>query len=107
LNSRKLSDCSRSSRSFTLSKAQHAVDREIAADVAQELDVVELQQPVGIVDHDRVGRAVAVAQDAAVDLLDALDVRGDLFDRQQLALFVAERSDRPPSRCRRPSADRP
>ena len=30
---------------------QHAVDAEMAADVAQHVDVVELGQPLGIVDH--------------------------------------------------------
>ena len=40
---------------------QHAVDGEVAADVAQELDVVELGQPFGVVGHDRVGLALAEA----------------------------------------------
>ena len=33
---------------------QHAVDREVPADVAQQVDVVELRQPLGVVDHDGV-----------------------------------------------------
>ena len=41
---------------------QHAVDREMPADVAQHLDPVELGQPFGIVEHDRVAGAGAVAQ---------------------------------------------
>ena len=34
---------------------QHAVDREMPADVAQHLDPVQFGQPFGIVGHDRVG----------------------------------------------------
>ena len=33
---------------------QHAIDREMPADVAQHVDVVELGQPLGIVEHDGV-----------------------------------------------------
>jgi len=40
-------------------EGQHAVDREVFADVAQERDVGEGVEPVGVVDHDRVGRAAA------------------------------------------------
>src|SRR5690606_40405012 len=32
----------------------HAVDGEVPADVAEELDVLELEQPVGVVEHDGV-----------------------------------------------------
>ena len=32
---------------------QHAVHAEVPADVAQEIDVLERQQPVRVVDHDR------------------------------------------------------
>ena len=35
---------------------QHAVDGEVAADVAQEVDIVERVEPVGIVGHDGVCR---------------------------------------------------
>ena len=32
--------------------AQHVVDGEAGADVAQQLDIVELEQPVGVVEHE-------------------------------------------------------
>ena len=40
---------------------EHAVDREMAADVAQHLDVVELGQPLGVVRHHGVALAAAEA----------------------------------------------
>ena len=51
---------------------QHAVDREVAADVAQEIDVIERVQPVGIVGHDGVARAVAELQELRKDRTNAL-----------------------------------
>ena len=58
-------------------EGQHPVDREMRADVAQEGDVVERVEPVGIVDHDRVGRAVAEGQEALEDAADRGDVGVD------------------------------
>jgi hypothetical protein len=71
-------------------EAQHAVDREMPADLAQEVDIVELQQPVGIVDHQRVGGAVAIAQHLGEDLPDAGDVGFDGLDREELSRLVLE-----------------
>ena len=67
---------------------EHAVDREVAADVAQEIDVVERVEPVGIVGHHRIGLAVAEAQEAPEDFADAPQVRGDDLVGQQPAAFV-------------------
>jgi hypothetical protein len=67
---------------------QHAVDREIPADVAQKRDVAQFIEPIGIVDHDRVARAVAELQEFREDLADAGHVAGDLLVRQKLAGFV-------------------
>ncbi len=58
------------------------------ADVAQEGDVVELAQPVVVVDHHRVGRAVAEGQEALEHASDAGDVGVDLRIGQQLAALV-------------------
>ena len=58
-------------------EGQHPVDREMRADVAQERDVVERVEPVGIVDHDRVGRAVAEGQEALEHAPDRGDVGVD------------------------------
>jgi hypothetical protein len=43
---------------------QHAIDREVAADLAQEVDVVERRQPFGIVGHQAAGRCVAEVEKA-------------------------------------------
>src|SRR5262245_54711068 len=67
---------------------QHAVDAEMAAVVAQEIDVVQTIEPVGVVDYERVIGAVTEAQELFEDLLDAGDIRGDLAVAQELARFV-------------------
>eukprot|EP01136_Pigoraptor_vietnamica_P003491 Opistho-1_new@32805 len=71
-------------------EAEHPVDREMPADVAQERDVFELVEPVGIVDHHRVGRAVAKGQELLEHGLDRGDVAGDDLVGHQLARFVLE-----------------
>jgi hypothetical protein len=43
-------------------KTQHAVDREMRADLLQHFDIANLAQPIMVVDHDGVGRAVAEGQ---------------------------------------------
>jgi hypothetical protein len=67
---------------------QHAVDREMAADIAQEWDVMQLVQPVGVVDHDRVAGAVAEMQVVGEDLADAGHVMGNRRIVEQLAGLV-------------------
>ena len=67
---------------------QHAVDAEMPAVVAQEIDVVQRVEPIGVVDHHRAARAVAEAQELGEHALDAGDVRGDLGVAQQLARLV-------------------
>ena len=58
-------------------EAQHAVDREVAADVAQEVDVVERVQPVGVVRHDRAGAEIEKAREHRADRGDiGVDLRG-------------------------------
>ena len=72
-------------------EAQHAVDGEVHAIVAQEVDVVQVVQPVGVVGHQRVRRAIAELQELGEGLADARQVGGDLFHRQHLARLVLER----------------
>ena len=58
--------------------AEHLVDAEAGSDVPEELDVVEVSEPVGVVDHH--GLAFAEFDKAAHLLLEALTVVVDLLD---------------------------
>ena len=62
---------------------QHAVDGEVDADLAQEVDVVQVRQPVRVVDDERL--VVGEIQEAAHLLLDALDVVVDVLTGEHLA----------------------
>ena len=68
---------------------QHAIDREVLADIAQELDVVERRQPLGVVDHDGIGLALAEVEELGKDRLDAVLVGVDLLDRADRARLIA------------------
>ena len=57
-------------------------------DVAQELDVAERVEPVGVVDHHRVGRPVAEGQEPLEHAADAGDVGVDLVVGEQRAALV-------------------
>jgi hypothetical protein len=86
-------------------EGEHAVDREVAADVAEELEIVEPVEPFGVVQHDRLpGRVVEVlGEDAA----DRRDVRRDLGGREQRALVGAERGIADLGRAAAHQRDRP
>ena len=60
-------------------------------DVAQEVDVVERREPLGIVDHDGVGLARAEFEELGEGLLHALLVGLDLLEREDLARLVLAR----------------
>ena len=66
----------------------HAIDGKMPADIAQEVDVVELGQPFCVVGHDGVRLAVAELQEFREDALDAVLVLLDRLDRQDLARLV-------------------
>ena len=68
---------------------QHAVDREVPADLAQHLDVVELGQPLGIVDHHRVGFPRAEVDELVEGGADRCLVGVDLLVGEELARLVA------------------
>ncbi len=70
---------------------QHAVDREVPADVAQQRDIEQRVEPVGVVGHHRIGLAAAERKIVAEALADARHVGVDLCRRQQLARLVAAR----------------
>ena len=67
---------------------QHAVDREVPADVAQEVDVVEGRQPLGIVDHQGVAAGLAEVQQAREALLQAVLVGRDGVEGEDLPRLV-------------------
>jgi hypothetical protein len=71
---------------------QHAVHRHVAADVAQEIDVVELGQPFGVVEHQRVGLAVAEGEELREHRLDlVLVVLNRLKGQDPAGLVTARR----------------
>src|SRR3546814_14447358 len=71
-------------------EAQHPVDREMLADRAQEGDVFERVEPLGIVEHHRLRWPVAEGQEPFEDALDRADIGLDAVLRQQLACRVLE-----------------
>ena len=63
--------------------AEHIIDGEACADLAQKLDIVEVQQPVSVVDHDGLARPEF---DEALHLtLEAFGVVVDILLGQHLA----------------------
>ena len=70
-------------------EGQHAVHTEVPSDLAQERDVGEPAQPVGIIDHNR---RLKKAREGAAD---ALLVHGDRLGREELTplLFPARIAD--------------
>src|SRR5690606_2069375 len=60
-------------------EAQHAVDGEVRAVLAQELNVAVGGQPLVVVEHDRPGRAVAEVEELLEHRADRGDVRLDGF----------------------------
>ena len=67
---------------------QHAVDREMAADLAQEIDVVEAGEPLGIIGHDRIGLALAEVQEFRKGSPDPRLVGLDRLLREELAALI-------------------
>ncbi len=57
---------------------QHAIDAEVTADVAQEGEVVEGGQPIGVVDHNRL--VASIGDEAANLRLDRLAIFADGVD---------------------------
>ena len=69
-------------------EGEHAVDGEMAAVVAQELEVFEPREPVIVVHEHRVRWPVAKGEEAGEDLGDACDVLRDRLLVKQLARGV-------------------
>ena len=64
---------------------QHSVNREMLSHLAQEGDIFELVEPVGIVDHHRISGAIAKGQETFEDTLDRGDIGLDPVLGQKLA----------------------
>ena len=73
---------------FHAFEAEHPVDREVAAVITEKGDVFEFVQPVRVVDHDGVGRAIAEIQELFEDAFDTVHVGLNVGVAQQPALFV-------------------
>ena len=58
------------------------------ADVAQERDQAQIIQPVGVVHHQGIGRAVAENQKTRKDAPDAGHIARDLVVTQELPAFI-------------------
>ena len=64
---------------------QHLVDGEMPADVAQEGNVVQLVEPIGVVRHDRAGAEIEKAREHGAD---RGDIGVDLLGGEQRAARV-------------------
>ena len=73
---------------FNRVKAQHPVDRKMPPEITQEFDVVQFIKPVGVIDHDRIGRAIAKCQELLKHFFDASHVGGNDFVGQNRAGVV-------------------
>ena len=91
---------------FDRFEPQHAVDREMPAVVAQERNVAEFVEPVGVVHHDGVAGAIAEGKEIGENLLDARHVPGDLGIGQKLAVFFLARGIADLGRARAHEHDR-
>src|SRR3546814_19326495 len=75
-------------------EAQHPVDREMLADRAQEGDVFERVEPLGIVEHHRIRWPVAEGQEPFEDALDRGDIGLAAVLREQLEIGRASCRER-------------
>ncbi len=69
-------------------KGQHPINGEMRAVIAQEIKIRHAGKPIGIVDHDRIARTIAKAQEARKHPFNAGFIGGDLFWRQHRTGFV-------------------
>ena len=76
------------------------------ADVAQQRDVAQFVEPIGVVDHDGVGRTVAEIDEFGEDRADARHVAGDLGIVEQRPRLIPERGVADPRRAAAHQHDR-
>jgi len=63
-------------------------DREVPPDLAQEVDVVERIEPVGVVGHDGVAGPIAEFQEFLEHAADAGEIAADILVGEDLAALV-------------------
>ena len=88
-------------------ECQHPIDREVAADIAQERYVLQRVEPIGIVDEQCVGRAVAEFEETVKSTADTGDIGADLGIVEQLSGFVLARRVTDPRGAATHQHDRP
>ena len=71
-------------------KTEHPIDGEVLAYLAQEGDIFQAIQPLRIVHHDGIGRAISERQETVEDLADRRDVFRDELSGHELAGFILE-----------------
>ncbi|MND62101.1 hypothetical protein D3C80_533740 [compost metagenome] len=62
----------------------------MTANITQEFEIIDVTQPVGIVDHHSVGRAITKGQVICKNAFDTSDVLGNGIFGHQLARFILE-----------------
>ena len=94
----------RSSRDFTDSLADHLVDGEVLADVAEEVDEAVGAQPLGVVEQQALGLARRGRQIEQAPELgpDPLEVGRELLEPTAAAARRTCRPGRRSGRCRHP-----
>ena len=73
---------------FDRIEGQHAVDREMPADIPQERNVFQPVEPIGVIRQDGVAGSGAESDEWLEVLLDAGDVAIDCVVGQKLAAFI-------------------
>ena len=86
---------------------RHVVDRQVLADVAQELEIPEASHPVGVVRHARPGGGVIEREQPAELGADPRDVRGERGVVEQVALVRLARGIADHARRAADDDDRP
>ena len=85
---------------------QHAIDREMPPDIAQQWDVAKFVEPIGVVDHDGIARPIAETQEFCKDRPNPGHVGSDFGIVQQPAGSVLARGVADPRRAAAHQHDR-
>ncbi len=72
-------------------EGKHPVDREMSPDVAQEIDIIKLVKPVGIVAHDGIAAGAFEFQEVRKNRADTFEIFVDRLVGENAAAFVLAR----------------